>query len=472
MKLLRWVVAVALMGIACSTLAVQTSVSATTKNYLMWQIPSVNIPLPVYVYQNGAQEAYIPSASLQVFAGEYTPGATNATYNLYYQSGGAWYGCSIVLVNGAKSQSSTCVGVVIDNPVNQNGAQGNVYSITMAASAWPSIDAPVPAPTPTNYDNRTITFKNNTQYPVIQIGEACSMTCPTSNPTCGNQNNTAPSCQNTPIVATVTKNTPYVVTVGKQGLNSSAFYLSSYCTADSVVACKTPPTVSQCSGAVPTPPTNWVCTGGYFPGQTAYATKIELTILPVINGIPSASNVDVSAVDGYATGVKLYPASPKYCTYTVPPENSNVLGAGHYSAANPLAQLVPSSTTALSSLCAISSQLPTQGAGSWNLAVLSPTNVFAGCMSPCAYATLHVGTNGVTEEMQNQFCCTGDHNTPGSCDVAAGQTGANTSTYNMNIENAPTEFQHVYGFAYGDAGNDYACPPETNFVVEFVSGPG
>ncbi|MDE2429116.1 MAG: hypothetical protein KGM99_10330, partial [Burkholderiales bacterium] len=255
------------------------------------------------------------------------------------------------------------------------------------------------------------------------------------------------------------------VSVGVNGLNSAAFYLSSYCTASSVKACGTAPTIAQCSNT-PAPPPNWVCTGGYFPGQTPYATKIEPTILAVTNSIPNgASNVDVSAVDGYSVGVKFYPASPAYCTYTVPPENSNVLGAGLYSAARPFAQVAPNSATALQTMCKASSQLPANysgGATAWNLAVTSPDGKFAGCMSPCTYATANSPADAP------QFCCTGNYNTPGTCDVAAGSVGANTSTYNTKIQSS-TQFQNVYGFAYGDAGSDYACPPETNFVVEFIT---
>lgn len=436
--------------------------SAATRNYLMWQLPGTGISYPVYVYHGGNQVGYIPSNTLQVFVGSYTSGTTSGSYHLYYQNAGAWYGCKIVLTSGSIDPSTTCTGTVINPPAAQNGAQSNVYTIAMAALAWPAETNAPSSPTNTDYGNRTISFKNNTNYPVIQIGESC-------NP--NNASNSAPSCQNTPIVATIQKGTPYVVTVGLNGLNSSAFYMSSYCTAKSAAQCATAPTIAQCSGT-PNPPKNWVCTGGYFPGQTPYATKIEPTILAVADGVPNgASNIDVSAVDGYSVGVKLYPAIPAYCTYTVPPENSNVLGAGYYGGASPLAQISPRKATSLAAMCKMSSQLPNPALKKgmpWNLSKLSPGGAFEGCMSPCSYATAKVGTHGITANTVNQFCCIGSYNTPGTCDVGAGQVGANTSTYNTNIQNS-SQFQNVYGFAFGDAGSDYACPPETNFVVEFVS---
>ena len=435
-------------------------VAGKTQNYLMWQIPGTGgVTLPVYVYQNQAQVAYIPSISLQVFAGVYDPTSTTATFDLYYQAGSTWYGCTLTLLNGSINASKTnCPGAVINSPTNQNGANSNVYTVGFGATTWPSVPGSPKNPTKDSYSNRTITFKNNTNYPMIQIGESCDLS---------NSKNSAPSCQNKPIVATISKTAPYVVTVGVDGLDSSAFYLTSFCTAASESACGTPPVHADCEGSAPKPPANWVCTGGYFAGQTPYATKIEPTILTVTGGVPAgASNIDVSAVDGFSKGVKLYPSPAAYCTYTVPPENSNVLGAGYYDASSPLAQLVPTSSTSLETQCAASSQLPVGGTGTaWNLSKTSASGTFEGCMSPCAYANATLGSGSTVD----QFCCQGQYNTPATCDVAAGQVGANTSTYNKNIESS-AQFQNVYGFAYGDAGSDYGCPPETNFVVEFVSG--
>jgi hypothetical protein len=445
---------------------------AATQNYLMWQMPGSSISLPVYVYSGGSQVSYIPSDSLQVFVGPYTKGKTNGSYQLYYQSSSTWYSCNLALKAGSiDSKNTTCPGAVINPPASQNGANSNVYTVGLAATSWTAQTNGPNNPVATDYSKRTLTFTNNTQYAKIQIGESC-------NP--ANATNSAPSCQNSPIIATIAQGASHTVTVGLQGLNSAAFYMSSYCTS-AAAACGTPPTVAQCSSTpTPTPPANWVCTGGYFPGQVPYATKIEPTILAVTNGVPNgASNVDVSAVDGYSIGVKFYPASPAYCTYTVPPENSNVLGAGYYSQQSPLAQLVPTSGTALAKMCAASSQLPAKLAPSrkkrtpptpWNLVKASTSGQFAGCMSPCTYATANLGNNDITQDTVNQFCCTGSYNTPGTCDVPPGSIGANTSTYNMNIQKS-SQFKNVYGFAYGDAGSDYACPAETNFVVEFVSGP-
>jgi hypothetical protein len=435
---------------------------AASKDYLMWQIPSSGISLPVYIYQNNKQIDYIPSISLQYFAGEYNPTSTSAKYNLYYKKGKSWFGCELVLKKGIVDSSSTCSGAVINPPTTQNGATSNVYTVGFGASAWPAASKPSPKPVSNRYDNRTITFTNNTDYPMIQIGESC-------NPS--NASNSAPSCQNSAIIATIKKGKSHIVTVGTNGLNSSAFYLSSYCNLKTLAKCGKAPTIADCSFANPKPPTGWVCTGGYFPGQTPYATKIEPTILAVSNGVPDgASNVDVSAVDGFSLGVKFYPAEDEYCTYTVPPENSNVLGAGYYNIKAPLAQIAPQKSNSLKVQCSNSSQLPAGNSTDtkWDLAKLSKTGDFEGCMSPCTYATANVGKNGITQDDADRFCCKGNYNTPSSCNVAKGVIGANTSTYNENIQTSD-HFQNVYGFAYGDAGSDYACPPETDFVVEFIS---
>ncbi len=440
------------------------SLSASSDNYLMWQLPGKGISLPVYIYQNNKQIDFIPSISLQYFAGKFTPNVTSASYQLYYQQNNKWFGCTVAIkVGKIDNKNTTCSGATITNPIKQNGATSNVYTLGFGAKPWPVIPAaPTPQPAKTDYSNRTIAFENNTDFQMIQIGESCDT---------GNASNAPPSCQNSPIIASIEKGKSHTISVGANGLNSAAFYLSSYCNASSVAKCGTAPTASQCASTpTPTPPAHWVCTGGYFAGQTPYATKIEPTILTVKNGIPSgASNVDVSAVDGFSIGVKLYPASNEYCTYTVPPENSNVLGAGEYFAKSPLAQVKPQSSSSLEQLCKSSSQLPKGHAGTaWDLTKYDTAGDFQGCMSPCAYATANVNNSGITSDTVNKFCCIGSYNTPATCDMPTGVVGANNSTYNTNIQGSAS-FQNVYGFAYGDAGSDYACPPETNFIVEFIS---
>lgn len=438
------------------------SLSASSDDYLMWQLPGKGINLPVYIYQNNRQIDFIPSISLQYFAGKFTPNVTSTSYQLYYQQSNQWYGCTVAISAGSiDNKNTTCSGAVITKPVSQNGATSNVYTLGFGANAWPTVSAePTPKPVKTDYSKRTITIENNTDFQVIQIGESCSI---------NNGSNSYPSCQNAPIIATIEKGQSQVIKVAENGLNSAAFYLSSYCNASSVAKCGKAPTASECA-STSTPPANWVCTGGYFAGQTPYATKIEPTILTVTNGIPDgASNIDVSAVDGFSIGVKLYPSSKQYCTYTVPPENSNVLGAGEYDAQSPLAQVKPQNNNSLKKLCKNSSQLPSGHSGTaWDLTKNDSTGNFEGCMSPCAYATANVNSQGITTDTVNKFCCIGNYNTPATCDMPAGVIGANNSTYNTNIQSS-SSFQNVYGFAYGDAGSDYACPPETNFVVEFIS---
>lgn len=426
------------------------------QDYLMWQLPPTKISFPVYIYQGGNKIGFIPSDSLQYFAGEYTAGITNATYDLYYSSGTQWHGCKLVLKNGSVDNTrgnTTCTGAVINKPVNQNGALSNVYTTGFGAYAWPTTTAPS-KPTKTDYNNRKVKLVNNTIHPFIQVGESCSASV---------GNNKAPSCQTNPIIATIANtnaSNTHIITVDKDGLNSSAFYMSAYCAGIKAADCGTAPTTTQCAHGKPTK--NWVCTGGYFVGQTPYASKIEPTILTVTNGVPDgASNVDISAVDGYNTTVKLYPESGEYCTYTVPPENSNVLGAGYYDATTPLAEINPSG--GLKALCTKSSQLPAGYAGkvnAWNLLKTDTAEDFEGCLSPCAYAEKYSPVDAP------RFCCKPPFHSPETCNATKDEIGANTSTYNTNVVSS---FKNVYGFAYGDAGSDYACPPETNFVVEFIS---
>lgn len=425
---------------------------AQTKQYLMWQMPSTPISYPIYVYNSsGTQVGFIPANTLQEFVGEYQPGVTTESYTLYYQdSKSTWHSCVAALVNGSVGPS-TCPGLTLNKPVPTS----NVWTIGPGAIAWPAAKTPPVNPTQTNYNARTITFKNDTDYQYIQIGESCSTS-----------GNTPDTCQTTLDLAKIAKGESFQLpAVNKDGLNSAAFYITGYCTGS---------TADECVKDGKKVEKNWVSTGGYGPGEVPYATKIEPTILPVTNNVPNgASNIDISAVDGYNFGVVLYPETSQggaYCTYTVPPENSNVLGAGYYDESAPLAKVMPTDgMQSLENLCKNSSQLPVGYDGKdkpWNLVKLDSNNNFQGCMSPCTYATIHYGTGS---KNANRFCCAGTYSSPATCDVAPGDVGANTSTYTTNVLSSP-EFQNVYPFAYGDAGSDYACPPETNFVVKFVSG--
>lgn len=152
-----------------------------------------------------------------------------------------------------------------------------------------------------------------------------------------------------------------------------------------------------------------------------------------------------------------------YCTYTVPPEGSNILGAGLYTSSAPAAQIFASSatTTNLKTLCQNSSQLPPSGSGTaWSLSVGN----FTGCMSPCTYA------KQFEPAQADQFCCSGSYDTPATCDATSGsETAANTSTY---VDNVYKNFQNVYPYAYGDAGSDYACEADKSYVVDFVPSTG
>jgi hypothetical protein len=442
---------------SCHTLA------DTTPQYLMWQIPQGSaIQFPVYVFDGNTQVSYIPSAPAQVFAGpgSYNPSTTTRTYSLYYQNAGTWYGCDMVIQSGQIVLGQSCSGAEIKPPINRNGAVSNVWYIGPGATAFPAQNPPV-TPVAPDYTNRAITFTNKTSYPIIQIGRSYCGIFPAPGQKCPKANRHA-----TVNYQQIAKNASYTTpAIGAAGLNSSAFYVTALCTSVSG------------GGAC----THWVDTGGYGPGQQPYATKIEPTFLPVNNGIPNgANNIDVSAVDGFNIGVKLYPtisnnklSSDIYCTYTVPPENSTVLGAGIYDSDSPLAKITPTSSNALETLCKQSSQLPSDYTGpdqKWDLTLLSPQKIFEGCRSPCSYATLHKSDPGVGAETVNKFCCINDYHNS-QCTSPNNQEPsvlASKSTYTTNILNS-SEFYHVYPFAFGDAGSDYACPAETSYTVEFVS---
>ncbi|USD23376.1 hypothetical protein MJO52_09630 [Microbulbifer variabilis] len=409
---------------------------AGAKNYLMWQLPT-NVSYPVYVYSGGVQIDYLYSSTQQAFLGEYNA-SLKGTYKLYYKNKkNEWISCTFAMKNGkVNSKSTSCPGAVINNPVSNS----NVYAVAFGAQVWPGKSAPS-KPAITNYGNRKITFKNQTKYPKIQVGMICTKKV---NP----KNN---NCKNTQNLFEIDKGSSKVFSVDVKsgggskflaGLKSSAFTMTAY------QICPN----SQCE---------WVNTGGYGNGKNPYATKIEYTSLSVkINKdneqIPKgATNFDVSAVDGYNISVIAYPAAPAYCTYTIPPENSNILGAGYYDSSNPLGVLRIDE-----SVCKASSQLPTKNDGKpWDLTLLSKKNNFKGCMSPCTYARIK-SNNEV-----DLFCCTGDYSSPTSCDQSPGKIGANNSTYVKNLK-APTS-KHVYRYAFDDAIGDFACPAETDFVIVF-----
>lgn len=427
--------------------------ATTPKNFLMWQLPGT-VNFPVYVYKGGVQSDYLYGQTQQAFLGGY-PTGSDGTYTLYYQlannstssasssatsSANTWVSCVLALKKGAVDGNTTCPGVVINNPV----AGSNVYTVAFGASSWPGNAIPV-SPVNTDYGQRKITFKNNSAYAAIQIGMVCTKSV--------NPNN--PNCKNTQSLVKVTQGNSADFFVDDKkaektyfpaGLNSYAFTVTAYQATSSAA---------------------WVKTGGYEAGGTPYATKIELTSAPVTTQqgaqFPQgATNFDVSAVDGYNISVKAYPAKATYCTYTVPPENSNILGAGYYSNNNSLGELSISE-----SLCLKSSQLPasntssqqTSSAGAWNLTVTDANKAFQGCMSPCTYAKANASTG------QDMFCCAGSYGTPASCDQAPGQPGANNSTYVTNL--TPPVSNRVYRFAYDDAIGDFACPAETDFIIEF-----
>jgi hypothetical protein len=413
------------------------------QNLLMWALPSTHIQYPVYVYKSGTQVNFIPSSAAQAFIGAYptnstppAPGDDNGIYNLYYQSGGSWHGCNVSLLNGAiVASETTCLGVVINSP---HAPTSNVYTLAMGSYAWPLTSAPSSPSIPSGYSSRSITFINNTTHNYIRVQGTCSGLA---------------ACSSGYDVSLANGGGSTSISVGSAAMISGAFYVTGYCDGGTC-------------GTYPTGP--WVATGGHSPsdnGGHPYATKVEPTFL-VINGgtTPTgASNIDVSAVDGYNIGVKLYPTGTlggNYCTYTVPPENSNILGAQLYSSTAVLAQ-VPNGT-ALQTLCQNSSQLPPSSTETqWSLSVINGS--FAGCMSPCTYATK---TYGASSQLANQFCCTGSYNTPATCDATSANTvAANTSTYVINVYDT---FQNIYPFAYGDAGSDYACPADTSFVADFI----
>lgn len=83
MKLLAAILTAALLATPAA------GAGEASADYLMWQLPDSGISLPVYVYQGGQQVAYIPSTSLQFFAGEYEKNATKGTWDLYYREGSA-----------------------------------------------------------------------------------------------------------------------------------------------------------------------------------------------------------------------------------------------------------------------------------------------------------------------------------------------------------------------------------------------
>ncbi|MDR3554949.1 MAG: thaumatin family protein [Syntrophobacteraceae bacterium] len=430
----------ALAVLFCSHAAFAKSrLKGSVQNYLMWQMPGSNVPFPVYVYSGKVQVDYLYSSSQQAIIGPYNVDKTSGTYSLFYESDDGWHGCSVALLAGNIDISNTnCQGAVINRPVTNS----NVYTLALAAKAWPLSAPPRGTPEKTDYGKRKITFVNKTPYSMIQIGEACTQVVNPNNPKCTNTQNLFQIKKGGSAFLMVDDATQEGSNF-PAGLISASFYLSAY---------------KNSAGQI-------ISTGGYGPGQKPYATKIELTALPVTTSggyqAPTgATNCDVSLVDGYNMGVTVYPQTGTYCTYTVPPESSNILGAGSYGPATSLFGFPVTAATSLPQLCQASSQLPAQYTGKdtkWSLSLMNGKN-FLGCYSPCTYA-------GAKEEAgKDLFCCTGSYITPATCDQKPGQEGANTSTYVSKLQNTS---KNMYRFAYDDAIGDFACPAETNLVVIF-----
>ncbi|WP_394391524.1 thaumatin family protein [Shewanella woodyi] len=413
------------------------SFAKTTSDYLMWQLPS-NVNFPVYVYSDGKQTDYLYGHTQQAFLGRFNPSSTNASYALYYQGTDSnWHSCNLTISDGniIASDNNSCPGAVINLPASGS----NVYTVAFGAFRWPGTN-PAVNPKNTHYGKRKITFKNDTKYSEIQIGEICTVSVNPHNPNCRNTQSLFRIKQGNSIDFVI-DNKSQEGTHYPAGLDSYAFTLTAF---------------KDSKG-------KWVNTGGYGTGETPYATKIELTTKAVNTNssgqeFPQGStNFDVSAVDGYNVSVVAYPAAGAYCTYTVPPENSNILGAGYYSKNNPLGALYISPE-----ICANSSQLPTATkTGTWDLSLIADSGDFIGCMSPCTFAKLN---NNAKKDM---FCCTGSYNTPASCDQPSGVEGANNSRYVTNL--TPPTSNHIYRFAYDDAIGDFACPAETDFIISFLS---
>lgn len=421
----------------------------TDKNYIMLGWPAASSAYPIYpvtVYKektNGAlkQIAYVPDNNQKIFLDQYDSN-TSGTYKLYYSSvegKGAlvWHACSIVLANGqVVFSATTCPGVV---KPSQQSTGSNVYVLSFGSSnvEWGNpVSAPYPYPKATQYADRKIIFKNNTKYPMIQIGESY---CPVFTAP-GQQ---CPNAMKTLNFRQIVRGKSATLTIGDAGLNSAAFFVTGY---------------QKKSG-------KWIDTGGYGNGENAYATKIELTVQPAITdekGVKSAvaSNLDVSAVDGFNVGVMVYPASHQYCTYTAGAENSGILGAGYFSRGNPLASLISTKQKTLRDLCLQSSQLPSDAdpQNAWNLMHFSKSGDFVGCYSPCTYAK----ANNLDQDTINQFCCPAgsQYGTPGTC----------LAPVNMSYTgNLHQHSRHLYAFSYDDANGDFGCPGDADFVVEFIS---
>lgn len=422
--------------VAAQAVDADTSPAAPAQ-FLMWQMPTSGVSFPVYVYRDKEQTDYLYGSAQQSFLGGYDAN-TAGTWSLYYRKARKWYGCKLVLSAGTiDEKKTTCPGAVLNAPTTTS----NVYTIAFGANPWPSSTKPPVTPVNTDYGKRGIVFFNNTQYASIRIGMHCTVSANPSNPACTNKADLLEVKKGQRVVFQVDDKSAE----GRAypaGLMSYGFSMTAYQNAKG----------------------EWVSSGGYGENQP-YATKIELSSLSVRTNatgqqFPSgATNFDISAVDGYNVSVKAYPSIPTYCTYTVPPESSNVLGAGLYSQSAPLASI-----TATAQVCRASSQLPGKSRrGAWNLLVADKAGEFQGCMSPCSYAS---ATFGAQSAQAARYCCTGAFGTAASCDQPAGKPGANTSTYVQNLGSAT---KNVYRFAYDDAIGDFACPAQTSFVVEFTT---
>ena len=196
----------------CVGAVANTSATSSTRGYLQLGMPACLVatqpcpkqsrfPFPVYIYKDGKQVGFAAKPSSQVIIGDF-PVTTNndgvsilnasGTYDLYYKYESNWYSCSVSYVSttgGGAGITGNCPGAVVNVPKQITGADNKVvYSNvwvagfgslpqgkTLPSQLWPNVDAPPPAHSMPDYNARSITFTNNTQYKSIQIsGSYCA----------------------------------------------------------------------------------------------------------------------------------------------------------------------------------------------------------------------------------------------------------------------------------------------------------
>ncbi|HLB55825.1 MAG TPA: fibronectin type III domain-containing protein [Coxiellaceae bacterium] len=463
----------------------------------------INLSYPVYFYKQSPPNDAMYQISYYGALGDNNnvvpqiPYENNSPmYYVFFQNNnpganGTWYYYQVQIVNGqVVSNMQPPQSFTLTPPSSSNA---NLYTLGYGASVFQPATGNllpggprsfVPAPQRPRVDNvRNITFVNNTNFPVIQIYETCASSSngsPANDDLCmqgpifeikkgesakfpddltaatvnANGGNVPKNWNANGTDAQKELNSVSTSTVRGGGLISANFKISAYKTSVNG------PWISVSSGA-------------------PYATLFEATLFPyVLDGSGNflsvlPSNVDVSAVDGFDFGIKVYPTTV-FGNSAICEQNN---WGDSYDSKNPLSEMGGSAQSPLDVLCVQSSAgtlvppsqastLPPDVANLLNLYKTNSSNGFNGCLSPCNYASRVLSTYAQNDSSPYQTVA---QNTINSFCGTPAPDSAPASAASIYVSNMAAYTKHVYSYDYDDSNGDYGCDAMASYTVEFFS---